>query len=69
MEPVMPFKAEALWGQLGEPRKEVSLSEALKPLKVGTPLSKPTPLFEQIPEETISSLTEMVSERIAKARG
>jgi methionyl-tRNA synthetase len=69
MEPVMPFKAEALWGQLGEPRKDVPLSEAKEPLKTGTQLSKPAPLFEQVPEETISSLTEMISDRIAKARG
>jgi methionyl-tRNA synthetase len=69
MEPVMPGKAEAVWVQLGEPRKDVSLSEALEPLKAGTPLKRPAPLFEQVPEETISSLEEIVAERIAKARG
>lgn len=69
MEPVMPGKAQAVWRQLGEPRKDVPLSEALEPLRAGTPLEKPTPLFEQVPEETISSLTEMVAERIARARG
>ena len=69
MEPVMPGKAEAVWGQLGDPRKGTLLSEALEPLRAGTPLEKPNLLFEQVPEETISSLTEMVAERIARARG
>ncbi|RLI08075.1 methionine--tRNA ligase, partial [Candidatus Bathyarchaeota archaeon] len=70
MEPVMPAKADALWAQLyGEPRRNVPLSEALAPLVTGTKIGKPTPLFEQVPEEEIKRLSEMVSQRIAKARG
>jgi methionyl-tRNA synthetase len=69
MEPVMPAKAETLWGQLGERRKDTPLSEALEPLRAGTPLSKPTPIFEQVPDEIVQSLTEMISQRIAKAKG
>lgn len=70
MEPVMPAKAEALWSQLcGEPRRDVLLSEALEALKPGTELGKPIPLFEQVPDEVIKRLTEMVSQRIAEAKG
>ncbi len=69
MEPLMPGKAEAVWGQLGEPGKDAPLSEALEPLIAGTPIEKPSPIFEQVSEETISSLVEMVAERIARARG
>jgi methionyl-tRNA synthetase len=69
MEPVMPGKAEAVWEQLGDSRKDTPLAEALEPLKTGTPLDKPSPLFEQIPDELISELSEMVAERIAKASG
>ena len=69
MEPVMPGKAEAVWRQLGDPRSDTPLAEALEPLKAGTPLEKPSPLFEQIPDELIEELSEMVSERIAKASG
>ena len=69
MEPVMPFKAEALWRQLGEPGEGTPLSEALEPLKAGEALEKPSPLFKQVPEETISELSEMIAERIANAKG
>ena len=69
MEPVMPGKAEAVWRQLGDPRSDTPLAEALEPLKAGTPLEKPSPLFEQIPDELIEELSEMVAERIAKASG
>ena len=69
MEPVMPGKAEAVWGQLGDPRSDTPLGEALEPLKAGTPLEKTTPIFEQIPDELLEELSEMVAERIAKASG
>jgi len=69
MEPVMPGKAEALWRQLGWERKDVPLQEALEPLEAGKPLSKPKPLFAQVPDEEIAALSEMVSERISKASG
>ena len=69
MEPVLPAKAETVWRQLGEPEKDAPLSEALDPLRVESPIEKPSPIFKQVPEETISSLTEMVAERIARARG
>jgi methionyl-tRNA synthetase len=69
IEPVMPSKSEAIWEQLGTPRKDAIIEEALASLKVGTPLGKPEILFEQIPEETIKEYTEMVLERIEGARG
>ena len=69
MEPVMPGKAELVWSQLGDPRKDTPLTEALEPLKSGTPLDKPKPLFEQIPEELLEELSTMVEERIKKAEG
>ncbi|UCH56621.1 MAG: methionine--tRNA ligase [Candidatus Bathyarchaeota archaeon] len=69
IEPILPSKAESIWEQLGETRKDTPLTEALEPLKVGTPLKKPSPLFQQIPDETIAALSEMVAERIEKARG
>lgn len=70
MEPVMPAKSEALWNQIyGEPRRNVPLDEALKPLRSGTALGKPKLLFEQIPNEDIARLTELAIQRIASATG
>ena len=69
MEPLMPGKAKAVWGQLGDPKEETPLGEALELLKAGTPLKKPMPIFDQIPDELIGELSEMVAERIAKASG
>jgi len=69
MEPMLPFKVEAIWEQLGTPRKDVPLTEALEPLEIGTPIAKPTPLFEQISDETLAELSEMVSKRIEEASG
>ena len=69
MEPVMPGKAEQLWGQLGGARKDTLLSEALEPLESGTPLSKPKPLFEQISDELLEELKKQVEDRIANAKG
>lgn len=69
MEPVMPTKAEKLWNQLGEPRTDTPISEALKPLKSGTSLNRPKPLFEQISEELLEELSKQVENRIANAKG
>ena len=69
MEPIMPGKAEIVWSQLGDPRKDTPLTEALEPLTSGTPLDKPKPLFKQIPEELLEELSTMVEERIKKAEG
>ncbi len=69
MEPMLPFKAEEVWEQLGTPRKDVPLTEALEPLAAGIPIAKPTPLFEQISDETLAELSEMVSRRIEEASG
>jgi methionyl-tRNA synthetase len=69
MEPMLPFKAEEVWAQLGTPRKDVPLAEALEPLTAGTPIAKPKPLFEQISDETLAELSEMVSKRIEEASG
>jgi methionyl-tRNA synthetase len=69
MEPLLPSKAEAVWEQLGTPKKDVPLTEALEPLEAGTPIAKPKPLFEQISDETLAELGEMVSKRIEEASG
>jgi methionyl-tRNA synthetase len=69
IEPLLPTKAEELWKQLGTPRKNTLISEALESLTIGTPIIKPKPLFEQISEETISELSEAVSNRIKEASG
>jgi len=70
MEPMMPAKAEALWSQLyGEARNDIPLSEALEPLRHGTKLGRPTPLFEQVSEEEIDRLSVMIAQRIAQAKG
>jgi methionyl-tRNA synthetase len=69
IEPMLPFKAEAVWEQLGSPRKDVPLTEALEPLEVGTPIAKPKPLFEQISDEALAELSDMVSKRIEEASG
>ena len=69
IEPVMPSKAEALWLQLGQERKDVPLEEALAPLEVRVKLSKPKPLFQQVPDEKITELSSVVTDRIAKASG
>ena len=65
----MPGKAEQLWCQLGDPRMDPPLSEALEPLKSGTLLTKPTPLFKQISEELLEELSKQVEDRISNAKG
>ncbi len=69
MEPIMPFKAEALWAQLGDPRRDVPLGEALEPLKVGAKTGRPETLFEQVPEEETEALAETIERRILRAKG
>jgi methionyl-tRNA synthetase len=70
MEPVMPAKAAALWSQLcGEPRRNVPLSEALEPLPQEVKLSEPSPLFKRVPDEEIERLTEIITQRIERAKG
>jgi methionyl-tRNA synthetase len=69
MEPVMPRKAESLWLQLGQARKDVPLEEALASLEVGVKLSRPKPLFQQVHDEKITELSAVVIDRIAKASG
>jgi methionyl-tRNA synthetase len=69
VEPIMPFKAEEIWRQLGKTRTNVPIEEALEPLKVGDYLIKPKPLFKQVPEEEIEALQEAMLSRISRAGG
>jgi methionyl-tRNA synthetase len=69
MEPIMPFKAEKIWKQLGKPWKDVPLEEALAPLNVGTTIEKPNPLFTQVSEKDITALTEAMIQRVNQAKG
>ena len=69
MEPIMPFKAEKIWEQLGKTINNVPLEEALAPLNIDVEIDKPEPLFEQIPEEEIAALTETMVRRIYSAKG
>jgi methionyl-tRNA synthetase len=67
LEPIMPFKAEAIYEQLGKPRQDVPLLEALTPLEFGTKINKPVPLFQPVPDEEIEALQEAMVRRIARA--
>jgi methionyl-tRNA synthetase len=69
VEPIMPFKAEKIWEQLGKTANNVPLEEALAPLNTDADIDKPEPLFEQIPEEEIAALTETMVRRIYSAKG
>jgi methionyl-tRNA synthetase len=69
IEPIMPFKAEEIWKQLGKTQTNVPIEEALEPLKVGDYLNKPKPLFKQIPEEESEALQEAMLRRISRAGG
>ncbi|MDP6458323.1 MAG: methionine--tRNA ligase [Candidatus Bathyarchaeota archaeon] len=69
MEAIFPFKAKEVWRQLGTPKKDTLIAEALMPLDAGTPIAKPTPIFEQVSKETIAELSELVSKRIEEASG
>jgi methionyl-tRNA synthetase len=67
LEPIMPFKAEAIYEQLGKPRQDVPLLEALTPIEFGTKINKPVPLFQPVPDEEIEALQEAMVRRIARA--
>jgi len=64
MQPVLPGKAERLWGQLEEPGSvaEVSLSTALEapPASFG----EPEQLFEQVDDDHIAALNEELQGRV-----
>ncbi|MCW4048307.1 MAG: methionine--tRNA ligase [Candidatus Bathyarchaeota archaeon] len=67
MEPIMPFKAQETYRQLGINKKDLLLDEAISPLNVGLSILKPEPIFSQVAEEKIQALQEAVSNRIAEA--
>ncbi|MFB0543677.1 MAG: methionine--tRNA ligase, partial [Candidatus Bathyarchaeia archaeon] len=71
LSPLLPGKAQELWEQLGEDGRvdETPVTEALQPPAAGKPIGRPTPLFQRVSEEEISSLVEMVKDRISKAQG
>lgn len=70
MEPIMPFKAEELWRQLGYgERRDVPINEALQPLEAGLELGEPRPLFEKISEEKVEKLSERIARRVREAGG
>jgi len=64
MQPVLPGKAERLWGQLGEQGSvaDVSLDSALEapPAEFG----EPAELFEQVEDDHIEALNEELQERV-----
>ncbi|EMA15916.1 methionine--tRNA ligase [Haloarcula marismortui] len=67
MQPVLPGKAERLWGQLGEQGSvaDVTLDSALKapPAEFG----EPAELFEQVEDDHIEALNEELQERVEEA--
>jgi len=67
MQPVLPGKAERLWGQLGEQGSvaDVTLDSALEapPAEFG----EPAELFEQVEDDHIEALNEELQERVAAA--
>jgi methionyl-tRNA synthetase len=69
IEPVLPFMAEQLWGQLGETGSvhEASVQQCLDPLTAGTGLQKPKVLFQKIDDETIEQMTTKLNKRIESA--
>jgi methionyl-tRNA synthetase len=70
IEPIMPFKAEELWRQLGYGKRcNVPLTEALEPLKAGLDLGEPRPLFEKISEEKVEELSDRIARRVREAGG
>ncbi|MDS0220720.1 methionine--tRNA ligase [Haloarcula sp. S1AR25-5A] len=64
MQPVLPGKAERLWGQLGEQGSaaDVTLDSALEapPAEFG----EPAELFEQVEDDHIEALNEELQERV-----
>jgi methionyl-tRNA synthetase len=69
LEPIMPFKAEALWEQLGKSQTNVPITEALTPLVFDAEIPEPKPLFQQIPNDELEALQETMIRRIVKAAG
>lgn len=67
MQPVLPGKAERLWGQLGETGSvaDVSLSTALEAPPES--FDEPEQLFEQVEDDHIAELNEELQERVEKA--
>jgi len=67
MQPVLPGKAERLWGQLGEQGSvaDVTLDSALEapPAEFG----EPAELFEQVEDDHIEALNEELQERVEEA--
>ncbi|WP_367176517.1 methionine--tRNA ligase [Haloarcula rubripromontorii] len=67
MQPVLPGKAERLWGQLGEQGSvaDVTLDSALEapPAEFG----EPAELFEQVEDDHIEALNEELQERVEAA--
>jgi methionyl-tRNA synthetase len=67
MQPVMPEKAQTLWGQLGEDGQVsgTSLDDALEP--PADEFGDPAELFEQVEDDQIERLNEDLRERVADA--
>jgi methionyl-tRNA synthetase len=69
MQPVMPEKAERLWGQLGEPGSVASadLEDVLAtpPAEFG----EPAELFAQVEEERVEELTATLRDRVESSDG
>ncbi|WP_058994547.1 methionine--tRNA ligase [Haloarcula sp. CBA1127] len=67
MQPVLPGKAERLWGQLDEQGSvaDVTLDSALEapPAEFG----EPAELFEQVEDDHIEALNEELQDRVAEA--
>jgi len=66
-QPVLPGKAERLWGQLGEAGSvaDVSLSTALE--APPETFDEPDQLFEQVDDDHIAELNEELQERVEEA--
>jgi len=67
MQPVLPGKAEQLWGQLGEAGSvaDVSLDTALE--APPATFDDPEELFEQVEDDHIEALNEELQERVEEA--
>jgi len=67
MQPVLPGKAERLWGQLGEEGSvaDVSLDTALE--APPATFDAPEELFKQVEDETIAVLNEKLQDRVEES--
>jgi methionyl-tRNA synthetase len=67
VQPVMPVKAERLWGQLNEAGSvaDVPLDEALEAPPES--LDEPRELFEQVEDDQVEALTEQLEARVQAA--